>query len=192
MPPGDVLEPLIAKEFETIERALACASAYGLLAPAKTALTTVRRMYTEAREKAVQLEALLALRRPQVCVAAVTFCDRALRSAEWKLVLGKNGAGFWQTASGHVEHGEALLAACVHEAREETGLEVTVLQSIGVFEMVDRGKVVIAYTCAATGGQLTDSDELKSVGAFTRGQTAELSLTPVTKQILQRTGWLPW
>jgi 8-oxo-dGTP pyrophosphatase MutT (NUDIX family) len=58
-----------------------------------------------------------------------------------------HAAGEWEPGSGRVRQGEAALAAVLREAKEETGLDVTVLGLLDTFH------------CRATGKDVTLSPE---------------------------------
>ncbi len=71
--------------------------------------------------------------------------------------------GEWEPGSGRVRQGEAALAAVLREAREETGLDVTVLGLLDTFHFY-RGPareeaIGIVFHCRATGGDLILSAE---------------------------------
>ena len=71
--------------------------------------------------------------------------------------------GEWEPGSGRVRQGEAALAAVLREAKEETGLDVTVLDLLDTFHFY-RGSareeaIGIVFHCRATGGDLTLSSE---------------------------------
>jgi 8-oxo-dGTP diphosphatase len=71
--------------------------------------------------------------------------------------------GEWEPGSGRVKQGEAPFAAVLREAKEETGLDVTVLGPLDTFHFY-RGTareeaIGITFHCRATGGDLTLSSE---------------------------------
>jgi 8-oxo-dGTP pyrophosphatase MutT (NUDIX family) len=74
-----------------------------------------------------------------------------------------HAAGEWEPGSGRVRQGEAALAAVLREAKEETGLDVTVLGLLDTFHFY-RGTareetIGIVFHCRATGKDLTLSPE---------------------------------
>jgi 8-oxo-dGTP diphosphatase len=77
--------------------------------------------------------------------------------------------GEWAIPGGFVEYGETVEAAAVREAREETGLNVELLQIVGVYsdpKRDPRGHTVsICFLAREIGGELeanTDAKEAKS------------------------------
>ena len=71
--------------------------------------------------------------------------------------------GEWEPGSGRVRQGEAPLAAVLRDAKEETGLDVTVLGPLDTFHFY-RGTareeaIGITFHCRTTGGDLTLSSE---------------------------------
>ncbi len=74
-----------------------------------------------------------------------------------------HAAGEWEPGSGRVRQGEAALTAVLREAREETGLDVTVLGLLDTFHFyrgTEREEAIgIVFHCRATSGDLTLSSE---------------------------------
>jgi len=71
--------------------------------------------------------------------------------------------GEWETGSGGVLSGESPYVAVVREAKEETGLDVDVLDVIDVFHFYRgaerRETIGITFHCRCGGGEVTLSDE---------------------------------
>lgn len=68
---------------------------------------------------------------PTIAVGGVIFNEEAV------LLIRRNKApafGQWSVPGGKLESGESLIAACVREIREETGLSVTIKQIVAVVE----------------------------------------------------------
>ena len=93
--------------------------------------------------------------------------DAVIVDASRGVVLIRRGhppfAGSWALPGGFVETGETCEAACVREAREETGLEVEPVELIGVYSTPGRDPrghtVSVVYLCRAVGGLLAGGDD---------------------------------
>jgi 8-oxo-dGTP diphosphatase len=100
--------------------------------------------------------------RFQVIVCVLIERDRQVLLL--KRTMSKDEApGQWETGSGRVEQGESAIQAVVREAREETGLDVEVLDPLDTFHFfrgpVREETVAITFHCRASGGRVALSSE---------------------------------
>ncbi len=78
--------------------------------------------------------------------------------------------GFWVLPGGRVEKGEDTWKACVREAREETGLDVSIVRMIGFYDDPGRdpekNAVSVAFLCSPLDGSLKKSSEATDIRWF--------------------------
>ena len=92
--------------------------------------------------------------------------DRQDRRAQVALIARRDRRGrlVWSLPKGHQETGETLEQAAIREVREETGLDATILRSLGSIDfwfMADRTRVhktVHHFLMLATTLDLSDDD----------------------------------
>jgi ADP-ribose pyrophosphatase YjhB (NUDIX family) len=90
-----------------------------------------------------------------------------LPDGDGRLLLGhRRDADVWNLPGGQVERGESPWQAAMREARDETGLEVSVLRLALVDHCPERDELVLAFACVIEGGALTLNDEADQLAWF--------------------------
>jgi 8-oxo-dGTP diphosphatase len=78
--------------------------------------------------------------------------------------------GHWALPGGFVEVGETCEAACVREAREETGLDVEPVELVGVYSVPERDPrghtVSPVYLCKVVRGSVRGGDDASEARWF--------------------------
>ncbi len=97
-----------------------------------------------------------------------------------RILLGRRGPGTrepgkWSFPAGFVERGERVEDAATREAREETGLEVTIGRLIGLFSSAGEAVALAVYAVDAFVGEARAGDDLAELGWFVLDDLPELA-----------------
>ncbi len=134
-----------------------------------------------------------------VCVVCgqIAYLDPKLAVAvliarEGRILLGKRGAGTrepgkWSFPAGFVERGEQVEHAAVREAQEETGLDVTIGELVGLYSTEGESVVLAVYAATANHEEPRAGDDLTEVGWFDPAALPELAF-PRDRPIMET--WL--
>lgn len=123
---------------------------------------------------------------PQVAVGAVVVDDQRLLMVQRDREPGK---GLWSVPGGRLESGEYLDAAVSREVKEETGLDVSVGQLLGILEVVGDPHYVILDFVATVNGEAAPvaGGDVADVRWVPLDEVAALDCTPRFCETLR--GW---
>jgi 8-oxo-dGTP diphosphatase len=144
------------------------------------ALTAEREVEGRRRPVCTECETV-AYVDPKLAVAVLIVRDD-------RILLGRRGPGTrepgrWSFPAGFVERGERVETAAAREAREETGLEATIGELVGLFSE-DGEPVVLAVYSAVADGDPVAGDDLTEIGWFPINDLPELAF-PRDRRILE-------
>jgi 8-oxo-dGTP diphosphatase len=105
---------------------------------------------------------------PKIAVGTV------IRMPDGRIVLVRRaiepGYGKWVFPGGYVDRGEEITLAAIREAREESGLDVTIDHLINIYSYAGRTPIIIVYAASYVGGELVVDDEGLEARAFEPGE----------------------
>lgn len=88
--------------------------------------------------------------------------------------------GSWALPGGFVELGETVESAVVREAKEETGLELEIIELVGVYSDPERDPrghtVTVCYLTKKIGGSLRADTDASSARYFKKDEILKLKL----------------
>jgi 8-oxo-dGTP diphosphatase len=110
--------------------------------------------------------------RPTIA-AAVVVLEASVLMAMRRV---SEGALSWQFPAGEVEPGETVEEAAVRETREETGLDIEVVQHLGERVHPKTGRHMVYLACQVKSGEarVADTEELAEVQWTSHEQLPEL------------------
>jgi ADP-ribose pyrophosphatase YjhB (NUDIX family) len=129
--------------------------------------------------------------RPFVGVGGVVIQDH-------QVLLVRRGQpprkGEWSIPGGMLELGEKLRDGVTREIEEETGIQVTPLQVLDVFDSITadaEGKtqyhyVLVDYLCSVIGGDLRAASDVSDVRWATLEEVVTLVARPMTVEVIRK------
>ena len=129
--------------------------------------------------------------RPYLAVSAAIFRDGRV------LIVRRArppADGLYTLPGGGVELGETLEEAVVREVREETGLEIEILELLEIYERImldDSGAteyhyVLMDYLCRPAGGTLCAADDASRVAWVPEPELGTLRITEGTPAVIAK------
>jgi 8-oxo-dGTP diphosphatase len=108
-------------------------------------------------------------------------------------------AGLWSIPGGLVEVGERAAEAAAREALEETGLEVEIVDVLGVVDKIVRDErsrvkyhfVIVDYVATPTGGSLKPSSDALDARWVKADELPSYELSPTLVELLKRVNLYP-
>ncbi len=97
--------------------------------------------------------------------------------------------GWWALPSGYIEADESVEQAAIRECKEETGLDVELLELFGVDsfpEGAQQSGIVIFYRARPVGGELQAGDDAHDVGIFSHDALPENLAFRTHREVLAR------
>ena len=90
------------------------------------------------------------------------------------LILRRNEPRQWAIPGGFCDYGESLEEAAVREAREETGLEVELIEQFHTYSDPRRDprqhNITTVFIARSIGGALQAQDDAQEIGVFPEGE----------------------
>ncbi len=112
---------------------------------------------------------------------------------ESSIVLIRRGqppfAGWWALPAGYIEADESVEQAAVRECKEETGLDVELLELFGVYSFPDgpaHSGIIIFYRARPVGGKLQAGDDAEEAALFPPGELPEQLAFRTHREVLER------
>ncbi len=112
-----------------------------------------------------------------------------------RVLLGRRAKtpnyGRWVLPGGKIESFETIDAAGRREVREETGLDVEIVQQLGVFEIIDpplEHRLIVFSIGRVQAGTLAAGADLSEACFFSASELPKLDLTETTIRVLEKAG----
>lgn len=87
-----------------------------------------------------------------------------------KILLVDGFSRGWEFPGGYVNSGESIKDAAIREVKEESGIDISLIKTLGFEHDITRSKMVVVLKGKPKGGELTVSVENKAVGFYHYGE----------------------
>ena len=112
---------------------------------------------------------------------------------EFNFILIKRGndpyKDCWALPGGFVEYGESVETAAIREAKEETSIDVELVNLVNVYSKPDRDPrghtVTVAYTARGDFSSKRADSDAKDIGIFSKDEIDEIDIAFDHRQIIE-------
>ena len=112
---------------------------------------------------------------------------------EFNFILIKRGndpyKDCWALPGGFVEYGESVETAAIREAKEETSIDVELMDLVNVYSEPDRDPrghtVTVAYTARGDFSSKRADSDAKDIGIFSKDEIDEIDIAFDHRQIIE-------
>ncbi len=97
--------------------------------------------------------------------------------------------GWWALPAGYIEADESVEQAAVRECKEETGIDVELLELFGVYSFPEgpgQSGIIIFYRARPVGGELLAGDDAQDVGIFAPDSLPEKLAFRTHREVIAR------
>ena len=96
---------------------------------------------------------------------------------------------YWALPGGFVEYGESVETAAIREAKEETSIDVELVDLVNVYSKPDRDPrghtVTVAYTARGDFSSKRADSDAKDIGIFSKDEIDEIDIAFDHRQIIE-------
>lgn len=106
---------------------------------------------------------------------------------------GKTSKGLWIIPGGEVKFGETTQDAAIREIKEETDLDIEIINLIGFKEIIDildnYHKMVFFYLATPKHMNIKAKDDISNVGFFSLDEIKNLKIAESVEWVLRKAGF---
>lgn len=90
-----------------------------------------------------------------------------IRDRENRILLClRNDYDLWNLPGGGLEKGETPWQGVIREVKEETGLDVEIIQLAGIYSKPEKDEIIFSFECKVIGGKITLNEEARDIQYF--------------------------